>query len=285
MFHILFGRSQSGALQQALKKMGVHRKEIIISLWEILSIGPIQELQEKRGGENRFAWLEQHMTDRFNELPDYRQSFETAFEQLQSIPEGYPITIWLAENAYEQTGLRFILYLLKGRSNAITTINTSHYYSELFNTENVSYFISHTGEIAADRLRVIYEQSKHDTPLNDSERTVLEQEWLTLASSHEVLRIYQDEKIESVSIDHYDSFIVNIARQLQRERGPEEFMPAMRLIGEVFGNLEQYVGDDFLEFRVRALVQDGIFEMDGNFEGMRFYSIRLTASVTLGEGE
>ena len=285
MFHILFGRSQSGALQQALKKMGAHKKETIISFREILSIGPIQDLQEKGGVEKRFAWLEQHMNDRFNELPDYRQSFESAFEQLRSIPEGRPITIWIAENAHEQTGLRFVLHLLKGRTNAITTINTSNYYSELFNTEDVSYVISHTGEISPDRLRVIYEQSKHDKPLNDSERALLEQEWMILASSHELLRIYRDEKIENVSVDHYDSYIINLARQLQRECGPEEFMPAMRLISEVIGYLEQYVGDDFLEFRVRTLVREGIFEMEGNFEGMRFYSIRLTASVTLGEGE
>ena len=201
------------------------------------------------------------------------------------IPEGHPITIWIAENAHEQTGLRFVLHLLKGRTNPITTINTTNYYSELFNTKDVSYIISHTGEISSDRLQVIYEQSKHDKPLNDSERAILEQEWMTLASSHELLRIYQDEKIESVSVDHYDSYIVNLARQLQRECGPEEFMPAMRLIGEVIGHLEQYVGDDFLEFRVRTLVQDGIFEMEGKFEGMRFYSIRLIASVTLGESK
>lgn len=281
MLHILFGRSQSGALQQALKKMGDHKKETIISLWEILSIGPIQELQEKRGVDNRFAWLEQHMNDRFNELPAYRKSFEMAFEQLQSIPEGYPITIWIAENAHEQTGLRFVLHLLKGRTNTITIINTSKYYRELFNTEDVSYVISHTGEISPDRLWIIYEQSKHDKPLNDSDRAMLELEWMALASSHELLRIYQDEKIKSVSIDYYDSFIVNRASQLQRECGPEELMPAMRLIGEVIGHLEQYVGDDFLEFRVRTLVQNGIFEMIGKFEGMRFYSIRLTAKGKL----
>ena len=284
MFHILFGRSQSGSLNQMLKKMGADKTETIISLWEILSIGPIQELQEKRGVENRFVWLEQHMNDRYNELSDYRQSFEKAFEQLQSIPEGRPITIWTAENAHEQTGLRFVLHLLKGRTNLITMINTTHYYSELFNTKDLSYIISHTGEITSDRLQVIYEQSKHDKPLNDSERAMLEQEWMKLASSHELLRIYQDEKIESVSIDHYDSYIVNLARRLQRECGPEKFMPAMRLVGEIIGHLEQYVGDDFLEFRVRILVQDGIFEMKGKFEGMQFYSICLTENVTLDEG-
>ncbi len=281
MFHILFGRSQSGTLHHALKKMGVHKKETIISLWEILSIGPIQEFQEKQGIENRFAWLAQHMNDEFNELPEYRRSLEKALEQLQSIPDAQPITIWIADNANEQTGLRFVLHLLKGRTNAITTINTTTYYSELFNTKDLSYIISHTGEISSDRLQVIYEQSKHDQPLSDTERAVLEREWMALTSRRELLRIYKDEKIESVSIGHYDSYIVNLARQLQRESGPEDFMKATRLVGAVLGHFDQYVSDSFLEFRVRTLVEKGLFEMKGKFRGIRFYSIRLTSKGEL----
>lgn len=51
-------------------------------------------------------------------------------------------------------------------------------------------------------------------------------------------------------------------------------MLSARLIGEVLGHLTQFACDDFIEYRVRTLVQQGIFEMEGKFEGMRFYSIR-----------
>lgn len=50
----------------------------------------------------------------------------------------------------------------------------------------------------------------------------------------------------------------------------------MRIIGEVYGRIEQYVGDDFLEYRLRKLIEKGAFEYEGSLEAMRSYSIKLT---------
>ena len=47
-------------------------------------------------------------------------------------------------------------------------------------------------------------------------------------------------------------------------------MLSARLIGEVLGHLNQYVGDDFIEYRVRTLVRQGIFEVKGNTKGSGF---------------
>lgn len=44
---------------------------------------------------------------------------------------------------------------------------------------------------------------------------------------------------------------------------------------DVFGHLEQYVGDEFLEYRLRRLIEKGIFEMEGSLKAMRCYSIKL----------
>lgn len=45
-------------------------------------------------------------------------------------------------------------------------------------------------------------------------------------------------------------------------------MKSVRLIGEVLGHLEQYVGDAFMEYRLKKLIEAGIFEYEGNFEEM-----------------
>ncbi len=52
-------------------------------------------------------------------------------------------------------------------------------------------------------------------------------------------------------------------------------MKSARLIGDVLGQLEQYVGDSFLEYRLKKLIEAGIFESVGSLEAMRFYSVRL----------
>ena len=47
-------------------------------------------------------------------------------------------------------------------------------------------------------------------------------------------------------------------------------MKSARLIGEVLGYLDQYVGDEFLENRLRKLIEKGVFEMEGSLKAMRF---------------
>jgi hypothetical protein len=39
------------------------------------------------------------------------------------------------------------------------------------------------------------------------------------------------------------------------------FIMSARLVGEVYGHILQYIGDRFLEYRVRKLIKNGIFEM------------------------
>lgn len=71
----------------------------------------------------------------------------------------------------------------------------------------------------------------------------------------------------------YILFLELRLRELEQES--EEFMKSARLIGEALGHLDQCVGDGFLEYRLRKLIEKGIFEMEGNLKGMRFYSVRL----------
>jgi len=52
-------------------------------------------------------------------------------------------------------------------------------------------------------------------------------------------------------------------------------MKSARLIGEVIGYLDQYISDEYFEYRVRHLITNGIFEIEGVPRAMRFYSVKL----------
>ena len=41
------------------------------------------------------------------------------------------------------------------------------------------------------------------------------------------------------------------------------------------GHLNQYIGDQFIEYRVIRLIVDGIFDMEGVTKAMRYYSIKI----------
>ena len=274
MIHIVFGASASGSLKVVLKEMGLDKKEKVISFWDIFSIGPVWRLHEEIGVEARFKWMKNCISAEYDEYPDYKQGFKKAINGISSIPEGVHITIWTSDSAHEQTGLRFVLYLLKEKNIDITLINTTEAYEELFQVKKVKYTPLHTGEIPTEKLQIIYKQG-HGKFFTDHDREDLEKDWLSLSESQETLRIWRNGKIQSVPEDYYDEFIIKRAKKLHSQQKIKDFMKSARLIGEVLGHLDQYVRDEFLEYRLKKLIKEGVFESEGSLEAMRFYSVKL----------
>lgn len=274
MIHILFGASTEGSLRMALKGLGLSKIEKIISFWDMFSVGPIWQLHEKVGEEARFTWMKNVMNN--EDFQDYINRFQESVNQINAIQTDIPITIWIADSSHEQTGLRYALRLLKNKDNDIKVINTTNKHGELFKQKDIEYILLHTGEINAEKLQIMYEQSKDESPLSELVREELEGEWVSLSNHQETLRIWKDGKIQSVSEDYYDQFMIHRAKYLHSQTEQDGFMKSARLIGDVLGHLEQYVGDSFLEYRLRKLIDAGIFESKGNLKAMRLYSVRLT---------
>lgn len=274
MIHILFGASASGSLKYALREMGLDKREKVISFWDIFSIGPVWQLHEENGVKSRFEWMKKCLNDEYDEFPDYKQKFEKATNQINSIPEGVHLFIWCSDNAHDQTGLRFTVNLLKGKNIDITLINITKAYEELLQVKKVKYTPLHTGEIPPEKLQFIYEQD-YGKFFTDHDREDLEKDWQDIAESHETLRIWRNGRIQGVPEDYYDEFIIKKVIELHGKQKTKDFMKSARLIGEVLGHLDQYVGDTFLEYRLKRLIEAGVFEFEGSLEAMRFYSVRL----------
>lgn len=272
MNHLVFGESAAGSLKYAFRKDG---QQQVMTFPGILSVGPVSALHEEAGIEKRAEWLMNHLQDEFRESSDYVSHCMNFIRKVRAIPDGAPVTIWAGENAHEQTGLRFGVYLLKEKQTDIYWINASEAYEKMFNTELLQYDLLHAGEITPEKFTRLYEsESAH--LLNMRERKALEDEWIALSERDEVLRLWKDGHIQSLPEDTLDESIVERARIFEEERGDSEFYVAPRIIGEVLGHLNQYVGDGFLEYRLRSLIEKGVFQMEGNLKAMRFYSVRLS---------
>lgn len=274
MSHILFDALASGSLSWVLREKGLDKKERVFSFWDTFSIGQIYELHEKKGRESRFQWMKKCLSDENGELSEFEQQFAKTIQQINTLPDGAHITIWTSDNAHEQTGLRFVVYLLKDKNIDITMINTAQAYEDLFQVKKVKYTPLNTGEILPEKLQSIFEQG-HGKYLTDHDREALEKEWLTLSANQETLRIWRNGRIHSVPDDYYDEFIISKAKKLHSKQKTKDFMKYARLIGEVLGYLDQYVGDVFLEYRLRKLIEKGVFVKEVSLEAMRYYSIKL----------
>ncbi|WP_163529710.1 DUF1835 domain-containing protein [Halobacillus ihumii] len=275
--HIVFDESSGGSLGVALKKNLGTVGEKVISFPDILSKGPVWQLHTQEGVRNRKDWLFYHINLDEEYLEGYEDKFAKVREQIEAIPPTLPITIWYGDNAHEQTGLRFALYLLQQASNPIFLINSTHEYNRVFSDKIRKYYPLSTSEISPEKLAAIYHRSPTEE-VDPKQRKRLETEWSVLSSSKENLRIWQNGQVDAVSEDFLDDLIIKLLRNIHKERGSSDFVKSARLIGEVIGHSSQLVGDDFVEYRVRQLIVNGIFDLKGVPKAMRFYEVKFHSS-------
>lgn len=268
--HIVCGESPAGSL-----RVGLGHENKVIGFPDFFAVGPILELHKDVGRKRRYEWLRDHLNyqDDFIE-EEYENRFSKALEEIDSIPNHVPIVIWTAENADEQTGMRYLLYLLKEKENNVFLINTTIAFQELFNTSEFQYFYFHTGAVEPKKLNTIY-QNTQTKPVSIQERIQFEEEWITLSETEGLVRVWEDTKIKAVSEDYFDELIVTSAQRLHAKQREKDFIKSGRLIGEVYGHIDNNVGDAYLEYRLRNLIYNGVFEIKGIPKGMRYYSVKL----------
>ncbi|WP_404427260.1 DUF1835 domain-containing protein [Ureibacillus chungkukjangi] len=267
--HIVCGESPAGSL-----RVGLGHENKIIGFPDFFAVGPIWELHQEVGRKNRHEWLKDHLNysdDYFEEV--YENRFSKTLAEIERLNGEVPIVIWTAENSNEQTGLRYLVYLLKEKKNDVFVINTTLAFQELFNTPEFGCLDIHTGEVNGEQLKKIY-QANLSAPLTDEDRTRFEREWIELSESKGLVRIWENHKINNVTEGHFDDYIVNTARKLHAMQGEKDFMKSARLIGEIYGQYNQ-LGDAFIEYRVRSLIYKGVFEIKGIPKAIRYYSVKL----------
>ncbi|MGE7841162.1 DUF1835 domain-containing protein [Lysinibacillus sp. NPDC093712] len=276
--HILFGDSPGGSLKAAFRNTSYQKTEDIIVLPDNLSIGPIKDLHNASGIEARLAWFQKRYNTEDDGLEHNRQRMLTAVEKINLILPHQNIVIWTCQNAHEQTGLRLVLAMLEGKLNTVRVIDTF----TAFHEKNISPRLAEdnyprtTGELNGETLLNFYEQFGME-PINNVKKQKLCDEGKRLLSDDvHIIRTWACEKLLNSGNEHRDDdFIIACAIRLSQEDGKVEYKKAARLIGEVIGHMQQYTGDEWIEYRVRCLIKQGVFSYRGDLKAMRFYEVKL----------
>ncbi|MED2040473.1 DUF1835 domain-containing protein [Bacillus wiedmannii] len=266
--HIAFDDSTAGCLKYMFSQEE-QLEEMVVAFSEFFSIGPIYKLHMNEEQLARQEWLVNNLTAYENYFEEeYLPRFLETIEELHTIPIETPITIWKADNAHEHVGLCFVMTQLKDKKN-IRVMNTSEASKEILKKE---YTIRGTGELSPESLALIQKSFVELPYLTVEKRMEFEHEWDSLSKSTEFLRVWTDNEVRSVQEDYFDQFIIECAKSIGADR---EFLKAPRVIGEALGHVEQLVGDTFLEYRLKELIKQEVFEFEGSLDEMRFYSVKL----------
>ncbi|EON70360.1 hypothetical protein H131_21652 [Lysinibacillus sphaericus OT4b.31] len=276
--HFVFGESPAGSLKAAFRDSDYDKTEDIIMLPTNFSIGPLKDLHKVSGIEARFEWFQERYNPEDDCLQLYKNSMFEAVEKIKDIPPHQDIIIWTCQNAHEQTGLRLVLAMLENKLNRVFVIDTFLAFHEIYTLPHLveDNYPRSSGEVSSENLLCFYEQYEL-RPLQQEKRQILCTEGLRmLADDDYLIRSWEHHELwQNINEDRDDAFIIACAKRLDKEDGNKKFRKSARLIGEVIGHMEQYRGDEWIEYRLRCLIEQGVFMYKGDLKAMRYYEVKL----------
>ncbi|AWB44967.1 hypothetical protein DCC85_12555 [Paenibacillus sp. CAA11] len=262
--HIVFSLSDAGSLKVALSKTGKQKYCKVLSFNEMFAMGPIKNLDKSAGQQDRLDWLIEHDEDyRYGVSYNQDHQLEPMVRLIKGISESKNVVIWCANNAHDQTGLRFVLYLLRKRKQPVNIVNISELYNTITLEREEGISPIARGLLSQEHYGEIVSKYSDGFPLGAVCRQQYESEWLELANEAHLLRLWEYGKVKGCGEDQLDELIVKSVKELQEEQNDACFIDAGCVVTRVVESSQQIIGLSFIKYRIWSLVSSGALVFKG----------------------
>lgn len=236
--HLVLGGSAAGTVSALVSREAGQR---VVPLDDNLSMGPLLHLDTPHGVAERGRWVGRLFKTigadvAFDEIVDGIGL--PVLDQLCGAEGNY--IVWCGTNADEQLMLRAVMAKLPGKAMKIVDVGR-------LGTEG--HRLRAVAECPPGALRRALSEAW--TP-GEHHIRVLGKEWAEWISRTGTLRICREGRVVDVSEDYFDAAI--------RAAVPPEFGSAAKVVGRVLGESQDVIGDAFINYRLRRLVEAGAVE-------------------------
>ncbi len=262
--HIIFSLSNAGSLKVALSQVGKREKSRVLAFNDCFSTGPIRDLSTAEGQQRREIWMMEHDRDSyFSYTSNLEHQIERMIETLKTIPESKTVVIWCADNAHDQTGLRFASYLLRERKRPVHVVNVTQILKESSLQQNNGEITVYQSRIERGTYIDIVKDYGDGIPLDFDTRKRYESEWLELAGQDHVLRFWEEDRVIGCEEDRMDAFILQSVAELQEQHHSGDLVKAGDVLDRIFEISRQYVSYSYIVYRIWFLVSEGVLMFKG----------------------
>lgn len=256
IIHICCSDSGRGSLKHGIRK-GLIEGKRVISFVDDLSNGPIQWIDD---ANSRTDWCQRTLSREYEDIAEgVKSDYREFHEEIKAIGNE-EIYLWYGRNGKEMCGLRYILSLLETKISQIHTIDVSE---KTFISHQNHFTPRWVGELSPERLGELLSY-KHLMDLDYYLQ--LTESWNKLKTENAVLRVPNGAEVISASADYLDDFIV--------QHTETSFRKCARIVGDVLGNSEIPVTDDFIFWRILQLIKNGRISYQGKLGVMREMEIK-----------
>ncbi|MBC6489382.1 DUF1835 domain-containing protein [Flavihumibacter stibioxidans] len=271
MIHIVFNEPDIEVLQQAIAMDESLQGEVML-IRDDYAVGPIENIYKGEGRETRHNWWREVLAGGdydgkadTGEVDDYKTVAELV-GTLRRDPEA-TVWIWAAQNKHDVSGYYWLLHFMKEFQGRVFILYLNNL--PFLNEKGQLFYPTWLSTIPPKEF---LKAKKLSRPITLSEFEVDPDEWTRLSSENKGVRILEGGK-KLVQYD-YDFFDADLQKFITAE-----WQKASKIIHQFLSKNKQTTGDAYLLWRLKKLVADGNFDVQGEIKNMKDFEVKAKSNL------
>ncbi len=255
MIHIVFNTADIVALEAAIE-LDETLSGKIIEIKDDYAVGPLLDIYETEGYQNRRDWWKNVLThspyeDQLDIVDD-----KLTVHQLQNAlnhDENESIWIWMGQNAHDVCGYYWLMSQFKEYQSRIHVLYLNNL--PFLNEKGQLFYPTHLSQILPKEF---LKAKKLARPITLSEFELDPDEWKKICNENEGVRFLDGgKKLISMGIGYYDKEILSLLT-----KNAQKLQSAL---GNILTKMKVKTGDAFIVFRLKALEEEGKLVIVGDW--------------------
>jgi hypothetical protein len=255
MIHIVFNTADIVALEAAIE-LDETLSGKIIEIKDDYAVGPLLDIYETEGYQNRRDWWKNVLThspyeDQLDIVDD-----KLTVHQLQNAlnhDENESIWIWMGQNAHDVCGYYWLMSQFKEYQSRIHVLYLNNL--PFLNEKGQLFYPTHLSQILPKEF---LKAKKLARPITLSEFELDPDEWKKICNENEGVRFLDGgKKLISMGIGYYDKEILSLLT-----KNAQKLQSAL---GNILTKMKVKTGDAFIVFRLKALEEEGKLVIAGDW--------------------
>ncbi|MEP7257247.1 MAG: DUF1835 domain-containing protein [Flavitalea sp.] len=266
MIHIVFQEPDIAVLQKAIALDESLIGDIVL-IKDDFAAGPLKDIYSEEGIAARKQWWREVLAGGdYEGLADNgsvndQQTVKELVQKLESDPDEF-LWIWAAQNSHDVSGYFWL----------ISQLSAFHGRLYILYLNNLPFFNEKGAIFYPDRLETIppkefLKAKKLARLITLSEFEVDPDEWKKLCEQDKGVRQLEGgKKLTQYDYDFYDTELKKFVLS--------DWQKGSRIISQYLGKSKYTTGDAYLLWRLKHILRDESFEMQGNLKGMKDFEVR-----------
>jgi hypothetical protein len=269
MVHIVFNEADVTVMQQAMELDETLQGNVVL-IRDDYAVGPIEGIYTEEGLANRKEWWRQVLAggDGDGKVDNDEVNDQRTVAQLrQQLKENEDMEcwIWMGQNKHDVSGYYWLLPYVQDFVGRVQVLYLNNL--PFINEKGNIFYPNWLSQILPKEF---LKAKKLARPITLSEFEIDPDEWKRLCEENGGVRLLEGgKKLASKDIDFYDGVLAKYITK--------DWTKANKVISHFLSKEKETTGDWFLLWRLKTMIAEGGYDVQGKLEAMRDFEVKQQA--------